>query len=70
MLRWLVVACLVMCACSSDPCEELAEICEKCPADGDGPVARASCLQTVEIGTEEDCQDRLDEDTYANRGCQ
>ena len=57
--------------CGDDGCEELAEICAKCPKEsGDGIVARASCERTVEAGDEESCTDRIDKNTYSAFGCE
>lgn len=66
-------AWLFLCACltwgCSNPCDELLEVCDKCPTTGDGPVAAESCRQTVENGNEDDCEARLDEQIYEARGC-
>jgi hypothetical protein len=67
----LLVALVLLGAmgCDDAACDALAQVCERCPPDGDGPVARASCQATVESGTDDDCQARLDDLTYERSGC-
>lgn len=56
--------------CGDDAaCEELADICETCPTDGNGPAARASCLEAVSNGNEDDCRERIDGRFYEAFAC-
>ncbi len=56
--------------CGGDGCAELAEICDLCPDTPDGLVAQDSCERTVASGDDESCASRIDDDTYAQYGCQ
>jgi hypothetical protein len=65
----LVTVVLGTSAGCDDPCSDLQEICDSCPAEGDGPIAKSSCEKTVREGTEEDCEERVELETYQPFGC-
>lgn len=60
---------LALSGCADDVCDDLAAICERCPDDEEGRVARASCRAAVEAADERACEDRVEQRTYAAYGC-
>jgi hypothetical protein len=60
---------IVLFGCTDEACDDLAAICELCPDDEDGRVARSSCLRTVEADDAVACEERIDQRTYAPYGC-
>ncbi len=69
-MLFIGLLCAATASCAGGACSELADICQLCPADGNGPVARASCEAAVDEDDEEACEDRVDRKTYASFGCQ
>ena len=63
MALWLVSGC------GDDACDELADICARCPDDATGRAARASCQRAVDSGDTLACEERVEQQTYAPYGC-
>lgn len=74
-LDWLGLAaaglflCVCLTGCGDDACADLAEMCATCPADGQGPLAQASCQRAADAGDELACEDRLESGVYEGFGC-
>jgi hypothetical protein len=62
----LVLVAVGGCA-DDDACAELQAVCASCPPGAE--VARASCNKTAREGSERDCRDRLEDNTYREPGC-
>jgi hypothetical protein len=58
---------LALAGCGDD-CSDLQQICDACPDDARGLVARTTCEDMVESGDDETCAARIDDDTFGILG--